>query len=346
MSKDRLTNGPKGEASVKTEPSPEDKQKQETAKGRKPAKKAAKKPSPGLIELLLAKAQKFDGAALSEKIQEARDILGEPEAVKYFADLIGAADELGLQYLGFDQRKEFAQQEWFGLSLPEMKKKLKEWASAGDEVAREVLDNLGDFQKNAIVSDPLWQLVTDIVRPCRNVRNYGDLIAILRELKGRGLVRELVNPHRPPANGVTIRRGTTSFCYLPARKWGEKIPLAEAGWPFILQAQETVREWSQSQQRKLAALEKKATLTPSQVLAGENGTLFVQLGINRALLFEIRNRNAGREARVIETVGVAVGSLPSKWVDWEAEESAWPNQDVFHAVAAWKRRTRQGVTQE
>ena len=81
-------------------------------------------------------------------------------------------------------------------------------------------------------------------------------------------------------------------------------------------------------QKRLDDLKARETLNAAEALAGDIGTVFAPLGTQRGILFETWGDN---EVRVIDTVDVELGELPSKTFSWQDCRHMGP--DVVQAAA-------------
>ncbi|MGA2417909.1 MAG: hypothetical protein ABSF55_01550 [Candidatus Staskawiczbacteria bacterium] len=268
----------------------------------------------------------FDPAAIGERLVEQQETV-DAGTIGYLGELIGSdggADKVGLSKLCEDMPAKEARQEWFNLSLAEIQERLKEWAKEIQDI-RPLVHNLGDFLLNRFVADSAWQVIVTVERPCRLARSEDDLFELLQEFARSGLAIRAVNPRRDIEDGVAIQRGDARFVFAP-KKQPPDAPQTrlQLGWQFVKKAKAEF----DAHQQKLDALKARSTLNAAEALAGDIGTVYVPMGTQCGILFETQN---GGDVRILDTVDVEVGQLPTDWFCWD--DCKHLGADVVQAVA-------------
>jgi hypothetical protein len=294
-----------------------------------------------LKDRLLAKKETFDGAALSERLRDYKEVTREPELMAQFAELIERADEVGIASFSFDRQPMQAMDEWFQLNLQELVDQLKK-LSRRDEDVNKLLYSLKDFLENNLVGDTFWRVVNDVVRPFAAINNRGELQKALNRLVSTGLVE--VDSKHYDSEAIVIYNGSAKFVYSRKREWNPETGKPEPalviliGWQFAKKANEKIKDQRRARRGELKAIQDEATLTPKDVLTGskKNGTFFVPSGTSCGLLME----KEGRKIRVLKSIDVKINSnLPTKWVDWDASPDSWSSRDSCFAFKTWRDKT-------
>ncbi len=327
---------------------------QEKAKAEKPANKTAKagkprvrKPKPptpepakpaSLLEEIFLAGDALSGVDVMGGIAVANSILTNSRAVAIFVKALSEADALAIQKLGFDRLEADVKEEWYALSLAEIETQLRDWVREGSDAPGKmlaVLAAIGGTAKTVDAIDPLWRLYVEIVRPARDVQTYYELSQLLKNLNSKGLTETFLDRTNLPADAVTLRgRGWHTTRYLPAMERGKKIPMAEAGWPFIKEAEARAQKWAEERRGRLAELKGSATkdFTPAKAKAGNEGTIFLQTGPNSGALLQVE-KNKVRIAQVVGTMARRTG-----WMSWDSEQEPWLDENLFNAFQAWKEK--------
>jgi len=309
----------------------------EPAKQAKKAKAEVAKPTQtesSLMDEILRAGDALNGEKVAEAIQTAHQILTNASAVAVFANAIISADDLAMQKLGFDRDAGKAQAKWYTLTLVELEKQLRCWAENGDQVAGALLKPLAMFEKSkADVTQQLWRLMTEIIRPTRGVRSYYDLSQLLKKLVDMGLVERLAR-NCYPEKAVVLGVLQHSTGYLPSMERGMVIPMAEAAWPWIKKAEAQAKQWTENKHKRLVELHSQDTgMTPVEAENGREGKVFLQVGPNSGALLLIGRRRI----RFEEIVGLKLSGPARGTLNWNAGQNYWPNDDLYYAFEAWKK---------
>ena len=299
--------------------------------------KPTEPPKPiSLKERLLAQKGQIDTVALSQKLAEKREVCETPELMKEFADLIGKADEIGVEHLSLDRPRHTAEREWFNQSLQELVRHLQKLSSMDEDVGK-LYGALQDYLQNAFIGETFWRVIQEIVRPFANVTSNGELQKQLRQLVNYELVE--FNPDRYDQDSVLVFIGPTKFVYAPKRErtasgqW-EPIPIVKVGWQFVKAAATRAREGSSQRWRELKALRDKATINAKEALDGKDGIFYIQPGT--AVGFLVKQKDD--KLSVLEAIGLRAGKLPSRPVSWDAPSKEWPSHEIHFAFHQWKAR--------
>lgn len=302
-------------------------------------------------------------SGLAQTIKESDEVRRNAET---FADALEAADTFGVSQLSYDKTEVEAEEMWYGLDWAGMEKMLKEWADAGGDAsatAQAVLDDLNAVRGIAPLAwQTYWKTARDFIRPARGVRHFGELIEFLDALKRKGLADRKLDLHHAPDCAVRIQQGPHVAYYTPrAENPDERNPrrvkyvaAAEAGWPFVLKARDMAEGKAQERQARMDKMAGKATpgLTPVKVDAGQQGMLWVRVAAGRGALLNCAMNGTGTDAAmeccITEVNGFRNLRTPSHWFEWSAPKADWPNDEIYEAVASWRRRTEvaQQRTQE
>jgi len=289
------------------------------------------KSGPSLLEEIL-QAGKM-GAQVVQAINMANAILTDKGAVETFVGAVSAADALFVQKFGFNRHQDEVRAELRDMDLQQLEKRLQDWSRSGDEAAKNILTTLAAFKKSAVnVTGPLWQLYSEIVRPAMEVRSYYGLAQLLRQLFAKGLVEKAGWKHYPQRT-VVLNDGRSSTGYLPAKNHGNSIPIIEATWPWIKQAEERAAEVAEGRREKLTSMESEATgLTPQAALSGEEGKVFFRTGMSNGALLHIGDKRV----RVVQTIGMPYRA--TGWINLNAGQKAWPDVQLFNLFYAWMKK--------
>jgi hypothetical protein len=191
------------------------------------------------------------------------------------------------------------------------------------------------------VISPLWELMTVIVRPADSVNTYHDLSQLMKYLRDqRKLVQSRMadrNQKHWPQGTIVLGEGWHQVGYMPAMERNHKIPLAEAGWPYVLAAEGRAKEWAGQRKDQLEDLKSQAdVISLEDVEGGKQGQVFLKTGPNSGALAAVKKDGRGLGVRIVRTIGMR--ARPGGWMRGDAPQADWPDSDLFFAFEAWKKK--------
>ena len=124
--------------------------------------------------------------AIGESLVEKNDAV-DGGTIGWLGELVGHADKIGMDKLCADMIVRDAEDEWFSLSLKDIRDRLNKWAG-GESKIKTLVSDLDNFLSNRFVSDAAWGVITSIERPCRAMRSQRELWDFLWDLEACGLV--------------------------------------------------------------------------------------------------------------------------------------------------------------
>ncbi len=293
--------------------------------------------APSLLDEILSAGMTENKVA--EAITMANTILTDSRTVGAFVKAIGSADALFIQKVGFTRRQDMVRDELNALTFPELEKQLQTWSKEGDDAARNIVNTLALFKKSSVdITGPLWKLVVEIVRPANNVRAYYDLSQLLKELVSKGLAEKMTDRRHYPEKAIILGDAQHTSAYLPAMERGRAIPIIEAAWPWVKEAEGRAKEAAEKRNERLNNLRAEVngqSLSYADAAAGKDGKVFLQTGPNSGLLLQVGENRA----RIIQAVGLMFRS--SGWMALEPKKWAreFHDQNVFCAFEAWKKKS-------
>jgi len=299
-------------------------------------------PKLSLKDQILRASQKSGVGGIAVAVQEAKEVLQDTQTVNVFVEAITAADALAIQCGSFDRLEEEVRREWQALSLSQIETRLQTSAENGDYSAKQVLTQLAPFRGSRVdVVGPLWRLYTEIVRPALAVKSYYDLAKLMRSLADKRLVESQMDRQYYPKGAVLLKNSWHTTAYFPAMERNKPIPMIQAGWPWVLVAEQQCKDAVEDRRKRCAEMMVEDTgLTPAQAECGTEGKIFlcIDKDNSRGALLCIKSHRRDPGVRIVKTIGMKVGQ-PS-WIPYDAPVSAWPKDaaDVFYAFQAWKKR--------
>lgn len=263
------------------------------------------------------------------QIKTAQTILSNPKAIAVFISAVLQADSLAEAKLQFDQSLTKVRSEWYKLGLQDFFRILEDWASNGDKIAVQILQTLAAYKKTAVdIVEPLWRLVSEIVRPAREAESYFHLAQLMKKLQDAGFV-DFISPRRYyPEAAIVFGFGA----YLPKRERGHLIPIIDAGWSFIKEAETRAKERMAGQMRQLEEMKGEAKaepITPSGAKAGEEGKIFLVIGNNGGVLYHIK------DCKVRVKASVNTWTRSSGFVPFFRVADYWRDQTVASRFERW-----------
>lgn len=268
-------------------------------------------------------------------IARADKILTNARAIGIFVDAIGKAEKLAIHELKFGRLESEAKEKWYALSFAEVEAQIQTWAKASDTTAQGILTVFAQIRKIADMVDaikPLWQLYCEVVRPAREVRSYKDLANLMRKLKASHVVEVFFARRKPPEHAIMV--GSTA--YVPAMERGEKVPMADAGWPFLQEAQGRAAKYIEGRKTRVEELRGSVDkLTPAQARAGRAGTIWLEVSDSKGAMALVRKTGDLMQVRINQAVGLPLNS--TGWMSWDTPQDDWPDPGLFHAFHKWKQ---------
>jgi hypothetical protein len=274
-------------------------------------------------------------SGLGAQIKMANDIIANPKAVAVFAQIISDADGIAELKFSFGNAQTGERQEWQRLTLAGIEGKLKTWAENGDASAKKVLANLAAFKASEVdVTGPLWQVVTEIMRPAMAVRSYFELEQLLEKFVDQGLVDRFEGKRLrfvpTPEKVVRLHKGKMG--YLPAMHGGKVNPMCDAGWPSIKDAEKRAQDRFENRAPLIADMRKSDSgLTSDDVRNGKKGTIFLSTGDNSAVLLLVK----ADQVRVLKAIGLKASE--GHWLNWDADEASFQDARIFRAFNIWRK---------
>lgn len=295
------------------------------------------KESDDSLEGLFLAGEALSGIDVLGGIARADKILTNARAIGIFVDAIGKAEKLAIHELKFGRLESEAKEKWYALSFAEVEAQIQTWAKAGDSTAQGILTVFAQIRKIADMVDaikPLWQLYCEVVRSAREVRSYKDLADLMRKLKDSRVVEVFFARRKPPEHAIMV--GNTA--YVPAMERGEKVPMADAGWPFLQEAQRRAAKYIEG--RKTRTEELRGSVdnpTPAQVRAGRTGTIWLEVSDSKGAMALVRKTGELMQVRINQAVGLPLNS--TGWMSWDTPQDDWPDPGLFHAFHKWKQES-------
>ena len=284
-----------------------------------------------LAGLFLA-GEALSGIDVAGGIARADKILTNARAIGIFVDAIGKAEKLAIHELKFGRLESEAKETWYALSFAEVEAQIQTWAGAGDATAQGILTVFTQIRKIADMVDaikPLWQLYCKVVRPANEVRSYSDLSNLLRELRSSNVV-QVFTRRKPPEYAIMV--GNTA--YVPAMERGEKVPMADAGWPFLQEAQGRAAKYIKGRKTRVEELRGSVDkVTPAQARAGRTGTIWLEVSDSKGAMALVRKTGDLMQVRINQAVGLPLNS--TGWMSWDTKN--WPDPGLFRAFQKWKQ---------
>jgi hypothetical protein len=302
--------------------------------------KPVAKPNP--LEELFQVGEALSGMDVLGGIAMTNNILTDQRAVATFVKAMSDAEALAIQELGFKRLEAEVKEEWYALSFAKVEAQLQTWSRNGSAAAKGIVAIFATIRKLAPTVDaigPLWQLYTEIIRPAKNANSYPELANLLRELFQKGLVERDFDRKHYPSKAIKTKAGDMHHnIHLPAMERGRSIPMIEAGWPFLKEAEVRAKAWAEGKRSRLDELKGSATkdFSANDAEAGNGGTIFIQTGENRGALLQVHKTDGGIRVRVI---GMPLRT-PTEWLAWDAKQEVWPDKDLYHAFKTWRNKVQ------
>ncbi len=196
---------------------------------------------------------------VGKSIKIANAILNDPKAIVIFLTAIARADEWATMKKNFDNSAVKVREKWMSMTLPEIMNELSHEETMGDQTAGQILNTLNAYKKSPIdVLEPLWRL-EEIVREANGVDTYFQLGNLLKKLQQKGFVETLSYRKFYPEIAIVVG----GVAYVPMKEQGRILPIAEAGWSFLKQAEIRAKERAADQARQLEEMKASTTgITP------------------------------------------------------------------------------------
>jgi hypothetical protein len=263
------------------------------------------------------------------QIKTAQTILSNPKAIALFINAVLQADSLAEAKLQFDQSLTKVRNDWCKLNLRDFLRMLEDWADKGDKIAAQILQTLAAYKKTAVdIVEPLWKLVTEIVRPANEAESYFHLAQLMKKLQDNGFV-DFITPRKfYPEAAIVFGFGA----YLPKRERGHLIPIIDAGWTFLKEAEKRAKERMAGQILQIEEMKTEADLnpiTPEEARASKEGKLFLIIGNNGGVLYHIKDRKVSVE------VSVNTFTRSSGFVSFHRVAEYWRDQTVAVRFERW-----------
>jgi hypothetical protein len=308
-----------------------------------PTSKPATTPKPKLsaIDQIRAKAKRMQAGNLVDSIEQAREVKNDVGSIEAFLEAVELADS----FADMKSDREDARQQWYSLGLTEVKERLEDWARSGNATAvRPILDVLEAFNLKINVTSSLWLLVTEILRPARNIKQYGGLRNLLESLKVQYL-KDGKSVVAMPVNGNNLHPDDkVKMIVIPGRDLGYLPvmgdPQINAVWRWLKVAEARAKEDLDACIARLDELAEEATCqNAGKVLSGDKGTFLIRPKPESGILFEFFVSERGIMIKAAEVIGIPPRHCPGL-IRWNASGSVWPQGSgmIFQAFEAWKKK--------
>lgn len=249
-----------------------------------------------LLDEILQAGDNLAGNKVAAAIDMANTILTDTRALSTFVTAMRTADKLAVQKLSFEKDECEVRQDWFVLDLKQVQDRLQKWAGQGDAPASAILTSLAAFGKSQVdVVGPLWSLYAEMVRPADSCESYADLSRLVKDLQQNGLADRIRFTGFWPKGAIVLGEKPAWSGYLPS-----SVPMSKAGWQFLLEAETRAKNWADIRQNELSTMKSEADLTPEQFRDGNDGLVFIRVGLSSGALLRAR----GDSFRVVRAKGI------------------------------------------
>ncbi|MGD0576705.1 MAG: hypothetical protein ABSA74_01385 [Candidatus Staskawiczbacteria bacterium] len=294
-------------------------------------------PFAGLFEA----GEALEAANVAATVEKKNSILANEKAVAIAMKAFTDADNLAIDELKQDRVESEAREEWYKHSFAELEDKVKSWANAGNGDAAKILKVFAQLRQiSAIAIEPLWRPYKEIIRRSRSVNSFPALVELLKWLEEKNLVEREFDKRRS-AKAVRTKAGDFHYNYwLPLMEGRKAIQLIEIAWPSIKEAEVRALEWESGKRTRFTELKGSATKNYflANAEAGYGGTIFLEAGQSKGALIQVQKNGDRIRVRAIAAVGLPIRT-PTEWLPVDAEQKAWPDEKLFPAFVAWKKKT-------
>ena len=288
---------------------------------------------------ILANILTVDGAGLMANMNRSLEVLDNEKAVQKFVEAIMAADTLMYSKVELGTIGKL-EKPWLDMNLEETKRCLRNWASDGETMAKDILTELQKFESEKIklqIVRNLWDLVATVIRPACKVMKFDDLWPLLEKLCDAGWAEVHKNRRREnvqiPADAIMVCNGE-QYVVASTKK------MASVAWQYVKQAEEQAEQTLRQERQDLNGMMKQGTkefLASADPDLQEEGKLAFKLSPTHGAVLEVVRTVGGPRVRIIESIGM--GNLPSFLIKFDAGMGAWPRDTgaLYRAFQNWRR---------